>query len=246
MYEFVLRTVIGTFQTSITHDLHLAPFSFSLLSTTGYSLIYALMQIPVGIITARIGLKKALFTAVIICTISTAGFAMSYQFSMAMLCRIIMGFGSSFGFICLLIAVYDWMPRRSIAFYIGVSQFIGTMGPMLAAGPLNSLSQTTVIGWRAIFFCLTAIGLTIAILTLLFVKENRLSRKKFIILTKPDAIIRSMLSIIHQKQIWFIALFSACVYFSIEYLPENVGVEFLIKKGFSSTFSSYMITLTWL
>ena len=245
MYEFILRTVVGTFQIPIMHDLNLTPFSFSLLSTTGYSLICALMQIPVGMIAVRMGLKKTLLIAALICSMSTTGFALSYQFNIAILCRMIMGFGSSFGFICLLIAVYDWMPRKRIAFYIGLSQFIGTMGPMLAAGPLNSLSQTTVIGWRWIFFCMTGIGLIIAILALLFVKENRRSDEKFVILTKPDAIIKSMQNIMHQKQIWFIALFSACVYFAIEYLSENVGVEFLIKKGLSSTFSSYMITLAW-
>ncbi|WP_367608019.1 hypothetical protein [Legionella sp. W05-934-2] len=43
----------------------------------------------------------------------------------------------SFGFICLLISVYDWLPRKNAALFIGLSQFIGTMGPMLAAGPLD-------------------------------------------------------------------------------------------------------------
>jgi MFS family permease len=246
MYEFILRTIIGTFQPQIMADLSLTPFSFSLLSTTGYSLVYGLMQIPVGIISARIGLKKSLFMACLLCTVSTAGFALSNQFGVAMLCRIAMGFGSSFGFVSLLIAVYDWMPRKSIAFYIGISQFIGTMGPMMAAGPLHSLSQTSALGWRSIFCSMAAIGLMIALLVLLFVKENRLSSGKFIILTNPPAITKSLLNIMSQKQLWYIALFSAVVYFSVEYLSENIGVEFLVSKGLSSFFSSYMITCSWL
>lgn len=246
MYEFVLRTVVGTFQTQLTIDLNLTPFSFSLLSTTGYSLIYGLMQIPVGIIAVRIGLKKSLFIAALLCSISTAGFAISSQLSTAMLCRIAMGFGSSFGFVCLLIAVYDWMPRKSIAFYIGISQLIGTMGPMMAAGPLNSLSQTSSLSWRGFFFYMAGLGLMIALIVLLIVKENRSNNSKFIILTKPTAITKSMIRIMSQIQIWHVALFSAFIYFSIDYLSENIGVEFLIKKGFSSVFSSYMITLAWL
>lgn len=246
MYEFILRTVIGTFQAQLTSDLGLTPFSFSLLSTTGYSLIYGLMQIPVGIISVRVGLKKSLFIAALLCAISTAGFAVSSQLSTAMLCRITMGFGSSFGFVCLLIAVYDWMPRKSIAFYIGISQFIGTMGPMMAAGPLHSLSQTSSMGWRGFFFYMAAAGLIIALLVILFVKENRTNSRKFIILTKSTAVTKSMLRIMSQIQIWYIALFSACIYFSIDYLSENIGVEFLVYKGLSPSFSSYMITLAWL
>lgn len=58
MYEFLLRTVVGTFQVQLMNDLNLTPMTFSLLSTTGYLAIYGVMQIPVGIIAARFGLKK--------------------------------------------------------------------------------------------------------------------------------------------------------------------------------------------
>ncbi|HAT1595116.1 TPA: MFS transporter [Legionella pneumophila] len=246
MYEFLLRTVVGTFQTQLMSDLNLTPMTFSLLSSTGYLVIYGVMQIPVGIITDRFGLKKTLFIALIFCASSTMCFALSHHFSIAMVCRIFMGLGSSFGFICLLIAVYDWMPRKNIALFIGVSQFIGTLGPMLAAGPLNSLAQNSMIGWRGIFFSMAIIGIIIAALTLLFVENNRNNREKFIVLTKPVKISLNLQKLMSHKQVWSIALFSGCVYFAIEYFSENIGVEFLIKKGFSPTFSSYMITLAWL
>ncbi|WP_019216654.1 MFS transporter [Legionella tunisiensis] len=246
MYEFLLRTVVGTFQIQLMDDLSLTPMTFSLLSATGYLVIYGLMQIPVGIIAARFGLKRVLFIAVIFCAGSTMCFSLAHHFSVAMMCRILMGFGSSFGFICLLIAVYDWMPRKNIALFIGISQFIGTLGPMLAAGPLNSLSQTSVTGWRGLFFGMAIIGIFIAGLTLLFVENNRNNRGKFIILTRPAKVSTNLLRIMSQKQVWYIALFSGFVYFAIEYFSENIGVEFLIKKGFSPSFSSYMITLAWL
>ncbi|HAT9135757.1 TPA: MFS transporter [Legionella pneumophila] len=246
MYEFLLRTVVGTFQTQLVNDLNLTPMTFSLLSSTGYLVIYGIMQIPVGIIAARFGLKKALFIALVFCASSTMGFALSHHFGIAMFCRIVMGLGSSFGFICLLISVYDWMPRKNIALFIGISQFIGTLWPMLAAGPLNSLSQNSMIGWRGIFLSMAIIGMIIAALTLLFVENNRNNREKFIVLTKPVKISLSLQKLMSHKQVWSIALFSGCVYFSIEYFSENMGVEFLIKKGFSPMYSSYMITLAWL
>ncbi|MFO8702451.1 hypothetical protein SC603_10180 [Legionella pneumophila serogroup 2] len=48
MYEFLLRTVVGTFQTQLMSDLNLTPMTFSLLSSTGYLVIYGVMQIPVS------------------------------------------------------------------------------------------------------------------------------------------------------------------------------------------------------
>ncbi|WP_245183382.1 MFS transporter [Legionella israelensis] len=246
MYEFLLRTVLGTFQYPLMHDLQLSPVRFALLSSTAYQLIYGIMQIPVGILADRFGLKKTLLSAVFFCAIANIGFSFSHHFASAIFFRVLMGFGSSFGFVCLLLAVYDWMPRRNIALFIGMSQFIGTMGPMLAAGPFNALAQASVVSWREIFIALGLIGLTIATLVLLFVDKNRQNQGKFIILSRPSAISENLSRLLSQKQVWFIAVFSASAYFSIEYLSENEGVEFLVKKGFSSTFSSYMITLAWL
>ena len=51
MYEFLLRTILGTFEHQIISDLDLSILTFSILSSTAYQLTYGIMQIPVGIIT---------------------------------------------------------------------------------------------------------------------------------------------------------------------------------------------------
>ncbi|WP_242602194.1 MFS transporter [Legionella nagasakiensis] len=246
MYEFLLRTVLGTFQYPIMKDLQLSPLKFAVLSSTAYQLIYGIMQLPVGIIVDRFGLKKTLLFAVFTCGLANLGFAFTHQFDMAVLFRVMMGFGSSFGFVCLLVAVYDWMPRKNIALFIGLSQFIGTLGPMLAAGPLNALADTNRIGWRGFFISLAMVAAVISVLVLSFVANKKQTTEKFLILSRSSSILLNLRRLISQRQIWFIALFSAMVYFSIEYLSENEGTSFLMAKGFSSTFSSYMITLAWL
>lgn len=246
MYEFLLRTVLGTFQHPLMSDLALSPVTFAILSSTAYQIIYGLMQIPVGIITDRFGLKRTLFCAVLFCALANVGFAFTHEFTTAVIFRLLMGFGASFGFVCLLVAVYDWMPHKNIALFIGISQFIGTMGPMLAAGPFNTLAQNEVINWRLLFLGLAIFGGFLALLVLFFVDKNRRTQGKFIILSRPTHITTNLSRILKQKQTWYIAIFSASVYFAIEYLSENEGISFLLKKGFSSGFSSYMITVAWL
>jgi MFS family permease len=118
MYEFLLRTILGTFEHPIMYDLNLNLVTFSILSSTAYQLIYGVMQVPVGIIAYRFGLKKSLFFAVVICAVAVIGFGSAHIFDTAFLFRLLMGLGSSFGFLCLLIAVYEWMPRKNIAFFI--------------------------------------------------------------------------------------------------------------------------------
>ena len=246
LYEFLLRTVIGTFQHPIMYDLELTSFQFSILSSTVYLFIYSVMQIPVGLIVDRLGLKTSLLIGAVVCAISAIGFAYSYGYPTAILFRILTGFGSSFGFICLLVAVYDWLPTKHIALLIGASQFIGTMGPMLAAGPLESMSESGIIDWRSIFIFLGLAGFVLSGFIAFFVKNNQQKAGTYTILKPPESTKATMRRLFFKAQPWYIAFFSALVYFSLEYLSENEGKIFLTHKGFSSTFAAYMITLAWI
>lgn len=245
-YEFLLRTVVGTFEEAIIHDLQLTTFGFSFISSTAYLLTYGLMQLPVGIIAANHGLKKALLFATVLCTLSSVGFALSSNLYVAIFFRIAMGLGSSFGFVCLAISVFEWLPNKRVGLFIGVSQFIGTLGPMLAAGPMASLAAHDWVTWRDVFFVLAAVGMVMTFLVLVYVENNHQTIHKFTILKPRQDNWHHLTLLVKEKQIWYIALFSAFSYFLIEYLSENEGTLFLQKNHFSKQFSSYMITLSWL
>ncbi|WP_432773667.1 MFS transporter [Francisella salimarina] len=250
MYEFLLRTILGTFEHQIISDLDLSILTFSILSSTAYQLTYGIMQIPVGIITDKLGLKKALTLAILVCALGVGLFALSSSFAAALIYRIMIGFGASFGFLCLLIAVYDWLPHKHIGLFIGLSQFIGVLGPMIAAGPLESLSQAGGVDWRYVFIALAIIGIILAGVTIVLVKNNDQSgdssKNRFIILNTPTSVMKEIQSIFSNKQIWLIAVFSATTYLAIEYLSENATKSFLSLNGFDAKFSSYLITLAWL
>jgi MFS family permease len=156
------------------------------------------------------------------------------------------GFGCAFGFICLLVAVYEWMPHKHIGLFIGLSQFIGTMGPMVAAGPLDSLAQNSPGVWREVFFGLFVIGSIIAILGLFFVKNNKPQTGSFQILSPYTSWKDDLADLFKQKQVWWIALYAATVYFVIEYLSENSGIKYMELNGIDSDVASYMITLSWI
>ena len=245
LYECLLRTALGTFQQDLSSELHLTPVTFALLSSTAYNLVCCIMQIPVGIITARYGLKKTLFLAVLACSLANLGFAWAPGFREAITFRALMGFGASFGFVCLLIAVYDWMPHKNIALFIGLSQFIGTLGPMLAAGPLSSVAELSAVSWREVFTCFAIAGFIIAFFVLLIVDRKKCDQR-FITLTRPSSFMHIFVNLFSQKQIWAIAIFSASIFFSLEYLSENECKNFLIQKGLPPHYSAYMITVAWI
>ncbi len=246
LYEFFLRTVLGIFQAPLMNELNLSAIQFAMLSTTAYQVIYGIMQLPVGVIAVRYGLKKTLLSAALICSIATFGFAISQSYTAALFFRFLMGLGSSFGFVCLLLSVYDWLPKKNIALFIGLSQFIGTMGPLIAAGPLSSILASQLQGWRSLFLVLSCLGCCLCGLIFYFVESNKQQNDSFFILSKPTSLYLNIKQLIKQKQVWYIGFYSALVYFSLEYFSENEGIAFLVAKGLSIHFSAYLISLAWL
>jgi MFS family permease len=246
LYEFFLRTVIGTFQIPLMNELEISSLKFAFLSSTSYMLIYGAMQIPVSLIVDRFGLKKSLSLGAIACTLGSFGLAFSHHYSSAIGFRILMGFGSSFGFICLLISIYDWLPRQYNGLFIGTSQFLGTMGPLMAAGPLRALTDSAGLGWRRVFLIMGTVGTFLIGLVWLFVKNNIEQKGAYTILRRSADPLANIKRIFNSWQPWLIASYCACVYFTIEFLSENEGISFIMQKGFSPKFSSSMISLTWL
>lgn len=246
LYEFLLRTLVGTFQDPIMHDLNLSTLQFTLVSSSAYLLFYGLMQIPIGTLISRYGFKQSILFAALVCSLSTFGFAYSPNFASALFFRALMGLGSAFGFIGVLVSIYTWMPRKNLALFIGLSQFLGTLGPMLAGGPLHELAQSAIMSWQNFFLLMSAAGVSLCALILIFIKKKTYSNTAFIILEKPTQFKEVFLSIIKQKQFWIISIYCALIYFSLEYLSENECNNLLATKGFSSAFASYMITLAWL
>lgn len=243
MYEFLIRTVIGTFEHGITQDLNITIVQFSILSSSAYLMVYGLMQLPVGNLCDKYGIKLNLSFASLLCALSIMGFSLCHNFYSALIFRLLMGLGSSFGFVCLLLAVYEHLPKRYSGLFIGISQFIGTMGPLIAAGPLNALSNSSHTNWRSLFMVLGFLGLIIFILIQSVFKKHLPSQT--VKQKTPHDFSKRVRGLLQHSQVWLIALFSGSVYFTIEYLSENSGKTYLMLHGYSSNISSYLISIAW-
>ena len=245
LYEFFLRTVMGTLQESIIADLRLTSVEYAVLSSSAYLIIYGLMQIPVGIIVDRYGLKKSLFVGAIACAISSVGLFFVESYVPALLLRMLMGFGSSFGFVCVLFSVYEYLPRKYSALFIGVSQFVGTVGPIIAAGPLGNVIEAYQITWRTLFVVFGGVGVLFALASLFVIESKPTEAVRYYLLKRPKSIGMSLLKKLLKKEPWFIAFFSAFSYFSIEYLAETEGISLLVSKGISHSMAAYFVSISW-
>lgn len=246
LYEFFLRTVLASVQSPVMESLHLNAETFSILGSS-YYLTYGLMQIPVGLIVDRIGVKLTMVFSTAICATAALFFAVSQDFWMGLSARMLMGFGSSFAFITLLVIVREWFPRKYFGFFAGLSQFVGTLGPILAGGPLVALLDDADMTWRTIIAATGFLGFGLTLLSLLFVRGRKPDNPDALRLLLPKVPLKEqILALLSNRQAWFVALYSALIYTAIATLGAMWGENVLVAKGLSNRLAGDAASVLWI
>lgn len=246
LYEFFLRTFIGSIAHQVIRDFRLTIEQFSLVGSA-YYLAYGLMQMPVGILSDKFGVKRIMVFATLVCAAATFLFVHSDGFTDALISRFLMGFGSSFAFICLLVVASNWFPARFFGLFAGMSQFVGMMGPALAGGPLISWLIRSHVKWQHALSSIGAIGVVLALLSLLFVKgKPKEGRENITYLTLTASSLEKLKHLLRSKQAWVVALYSAGVYLPIAVMAAAWGTDFLQSVGLQQKTAAYMISISWL
>ena len=246
LYEFFLRTFVGTVAQNIISNLQLTSELFAVMSAA-YYITYSMMQLPVGYLTDRFGAKKTIITAMLLCAASLLLFAFSHHFVSALIARFLMGLGSSFGFVSLLIVITNWFPPHMYPTFIGISQFIGTLGPLLAAGPLVTILKATGLGWRALLLRISYVGIIFAALMLfLFRTKRRDVQSDMVVIESPKGILHQLKRLFTNKQAWMITFYSALSYEAVDFLGAMWGTYYLQSRGLSQSLAGYAISSAWL
>lgn len=246
LYEFFLRTFVGSIAHQLITDLHLNVEQFTLIGSA-YYIAYGLMQMPVGVLADKFGVKKIMIFATMICALSTFLFAHSQTFFYAVLGRLFMGLGSSFAFVCLLVLVSNWFPKRYFGFFAGVSQFVGTLGPVLAGGPLIAWLVDKHLPWRLALSNIAFFGVVLAFLILCFVKNKpKGTQETVLFLAKNETVMTRLKRLFKTKQAWVVAIYSASVYVSIEVMAAVWGTDYLQAVGLSQKSAAYMMSIAWI
>lgn len=247
LYEFFLQVFLSTVSTEIMHDLNLDASSYSILAS-GYFIFYALMQIPVGILVDRYGARWLLTLAISTTVTGVFGFSFANSFTLAFLSRCLMGLGSSFAYVSLLILALNWFPRKYFALMVGVANFLGAMGPFLAGGPLSLLLSAFNNNWRLILTGIGYLGVCLAVLVGLIVRTSPSKAKHQVIHLDPyKKPLKTRLKLLAKnKHAWSVVLCAGFVYVSLPLLGAYWGTSFLQAHGFGRTIAATTVSLLWI
>ncbi|GAA1156878.1 MULTISPECIES: MFS transporter [Streptomyces violaceusniger group] len=163
------RTSLGVAGIDAAERFHInasALSTFSILQV----LVYAGMQIPVGLMVDRLGTRKVLMLGVVLFTLGQFGFALSRSYPMALGSRALLGCGDAMTFISVLRLGSRWFPARRGPMIAQVAALFGMAGNLVStlviARALHSAGWTTTFAGSALG------GVAILVLVLLFLKDH--------------------------------------------------------------------------
>lgn len=133
-------------------------------------LVYAGMQIPVGLMVDRLGTKKVLTIGVVLFTAGQLGFALSPSYGTALAARALLGCGDAMTFISVLRLGSRWFPARRGPFVAQVAALFGMAGNLVSTIVVSRMLDG--LGWTATFGGSAAAGVVVLVLLVLFLKDH--------------------------------------------------------------------------
>lgn len=161
MYQYVLRVFPSVAEQELRTDLLLSAVDFSSLGAM-YLYAYGGLQVPLGAIVDRLGLKKVALAAISMCILGACMFYWSTSLWHLQLGRLLMGIGSAPVFMCSLKICADYIPAGHRGLYMGTTLTMGTLGALISGNLVVSLLES--IGWRLTILALGGLGFLIVIL----------------------------------------------------------------------------------
>ncbi len=133
-------------------------------------LVYAGMQVPVGVALDRFGSRRLIITGLAMMTAGQLGFAFAESFPAAVVARAVIGAGDAMIFTSVLRLVTVWFLVRQAPMVTQLTGQIGQLGAIIAAAPLSYALHAW--GWTRAFAAAASIGVVLMVAVVLLVKDS--------------------------------------------------------------------------
>ncbi|MGR4930993.1 MFS transporter [Bradyrhizobium sp. CAR08] len=198
--SYVFRTINALIGGQLSSDIGLETADLGLL-TSVYFLVFAAVQIPIGISLDRFGPRRIQSVLLLVAAAGAALFAVATGFLSLLIARAMLGLGVAAALMAGLKSIVLWFPKERVALLNGYMIMLGSLGAVTATAPAEYLLRW--MNWRQLFEILAfATGAT-AILIYVVVPERIMGR---------STIRNTLSSVLGDPRFWRIApLSAACI-----------------------------------
>ncbi|MEM0351297.1 MAG: MFS transporter [Archaeoglobaceae archaeon] len=177
IYFFVYfhRTSPAVIASDLMREFFISALVVGIFSSL-YFYPYAILQIPVGILTDIKGAKKVIIIFTLISLFGIFLFAFSPNYETVIFSRLLIGIGVSGVYIPSVKILSHWFKAKEFATAMGLLFAVGNLGAISSSYPLALSIE--IIGWRLSFVLIGIITAFLLILSILFVKDSPISIKR--------------------------------------------------------------------
>ncbi|UWU86142.1 MFS transporter [Bradyrhizobium yuanmingense] len=167
--SYLFRTINALIANHLSSDTGLGTADLGLL-TSVYFLVFAVAQIPVGILLDRFGPRRVQSVLLLLAAAGAGLFAISTDFLSLLFARAMIGLGVAAALTAGLKSIVLWFPRERVALLNGYMVMLGSLGAVTATVPVDHLLAW--MGWRQLFGVLAVATGATAILIYAVVPER--------------------------------------------------------------------------
>jgi MFS family permease len=242
-FEMAVQVSPAVMSASLMHDLNINTFSLGLMSGF-YFYSYTLMQIPSGLLLDKYNPRIIITISLVICALGTFLFAMAGNFYIASIARILMGLGSAFAFVSVLVVTADLFESKYFATITGFTQMLAALGAI--AGELPAAVLESSIGWRNTMLVFSAIGISLALMVFKFLKYKRYAKYSNQLNSKYSNTKSNLGKIISQPQTWYVAAYACLSWAPMSGFASLWGIPFIMNADhLSQDSAAFICSLMW-
>ncbi len=238
-YQFVARVCPSVMADEIQRYFQVDATQFGVLMGIYYA-AYAAMQVPNGIMLDLYGPRYVATVCCILCAFGCLIFSMADSWFLIKMARMMIGAGSAGAFISTSKLIRSWFDESKYAKIVGITITIGLMGGMFGGKPVGFLKNA--IGWQHTFFIIALIGIVIALLIFVFVRNP----DDFQAIQQENNILKRAWDKMISERIYLIAIFGSILSGPLYGFADSWGVSYFKQAlGWSGDLAEYTSTIVY-
>ena len=244
----VLGTVIA-----YVHRLGLAPLVPMLVAdlgvayagagvlVTAYFWTYAAVQVPLGVLTDRVGARRTMLLSLAVLAVGIVAFSLSRGFGEGLAARCVVGLGAAGFWLPALRLIRDWFPPHERGRATGLCSAGGGAGGTVALLLLPALADG--LGWRWAYATTLVPLLVMVVLTTAVVPDARGNREPDEARSVPVSPLAALGRVLSTGALWPLAIASLCAYGAFLGLVTWLPTFLVRDHGLSTTTAGQVTSL---